>query len=126
MTLRLARIALGIALVLTALFVLSLPLPPHTTAERVTAVVLLCALLAEFVALIRLPRRTWVVRGLAYALGAYGAVSLGRWTILVVQGLGTVSPASALLACMQAVALIGAAIAVFHDHANANSVRRPA
>lgn len=126
MTLRLARVALGIALVLTALFTFSLPVPPRTVAERVAAVVLLCALLAELVAFVRLPRRTTVVRGLVYTLGAYGAVTLGRWALLLVQGSSTMSPASALLACMQAAALIAAAIAVIHDQAKATAARRPA
>lgn len=126
MTLRFARFALSIALLLTLFFALSLPLPPHTMAERATEVVLLLALFAEIVALVRLPRRSAVTRGLTYLLGAYGAVILGRWALLLVQGLGAVPAASALLACVQAVALIAAAIAVFRDQAEASAARSTA
>ncbi len=126
MALRLARFALGIALVITAFFALSLPFPPRTMAEQVTGGVLLLAILAEIVALVRVPRRTAVARGLSYVLGAYGAVTLGRWALLLVQGLGAIPIASAFLASLQAIALIAAALAVFRDSAAVSSVRRPA
>ncbi|HET7584969.1 MAG TPA: hypothetical protein VFK13_08680 [Gemmatimonadaceae bacterium] len=124
MIIRLARVAIGIALLLTALLALSLPLPPRLNAEWTALLLLLLMLVAECVVLVRLPRRSTLARGLAYALGAYGALTLGRCGWLIVHRGTTATTVSALLVCVLALMLLVAAIAVFRDHMDTRTVPR--
>lgn len=83
---RVARVALSLALLFTVLFMFTLPFPPGTSHERTTWMIFGTLFVLEAVAMLLLTSGHVLPRVILYVLGAFGLVAAVSHTVMLVHG----------------------------------------
>jgi len=121
---RLARVALAFALVLTIVFAASLPFPPMLPHERVSFGILASLFVVESVALALLVRRRALAQALVYLLGFFGVMGMVTHLSQLARGeLGNAPVWSLVLVLLLSVFLVVAAGLTLVDERRWRSAR---